>query len=97
MKEIISYVHGIFEDYRGDEHHVTVFGLNVKTNKFIDIENFFVSHSHADHIGCLEQVALMNHYVKQRRPNLIITDEYKKKLWTITSSPALTPAASSPR
>ena len=40
MKEIISYVHGSFVDYRGDEHHVTVCGLSVKTNKFIDIEKF---------------------------------------------------------
>ena len=72
---------------KGNDHLLVDCGVSCKTAlrehglELIDVENFFISHSHADHIGNLEEVALMNHYVKQRKPNLIITDEYKRKLW----------------
>ncbi|KGE73824.1 hypothetical protein DC28_01000 [Spirochaeta lutea] len=45
------------------------------------IENFLVTHSHADHIGGLEEVMLMGRYVTKKKPNIIITPEYQKMLW----------------
>ena len=52
------------------------YGLNIA-----DIDNLFISHSHADHIGNLEEFALMCHYIKNKKSNMIITNDYKKKLW----------------
>lgn len=56
-------------------------GLNVS-----EIDNIFITHSHADHIGGLEYLALNNRYVSQilyNKPklNMIITKEYQKILW----------------
>ncbi|NPV02447.1 MAG: MBL fold metallo-hydrolase [Brevinematales bacterium] len=45
------------------------------------IENIFITHSHADHIGGLEQVALFGRYVNKRKPTLVITPEYRDILW----------------
>lgn len=49
--------------------------------KITDIRNFYLTHSHADHIGGMEEVALRNYYEIRQRPKIIITDEYKKILW----------------
>ena len=45
------------------------------------IENIVVTHSHADHIGGLEQVALTGRYVYKKKPRLIVTPEFQKILW----------------
>jgi ribonuclease BN (tRNA processing enzyme) len=52
-----------------------------------DIEVILPTHSHADHIGGLECLALMNRYVGQRfmgkeKLKMIINDEYQRVLWT---------------
>ena len=47
----------------------------------IDIENYYITHSHADHIGGLEEVMLMGRYVAQKKPNIIISKEYQEILW----------------
>lgn len=57
------------------------FAFSTFNSKITDIENILITHSHADHIGGLEEVALMNMYVTKRRPKMIITNEYKKILW----------------
>ena len=49
--------------------------------KISDIDNFFLTHSHADHIGGMEEVAFTDYYVKKARPTLIIDDKYKRILW----------------
>lgn len=54
-------------------HHV---GINVA-----DLENFLITHSHSDHIGGLEEVQLFGRYVIQKKPNMIITEEYQNILW----------------
>ena len=46
-----------------------------------NVENYLITHSHADHIGGLEEVALMNRYVTKKKPKMIITKEYEKILW----------------
>lgn len=57
------------------------FSFSTFNSKITDIKNILITHSHADHIGGLEEVALMNMYITQRRPKMILTDEYKKILW----------------
>jgi hypothetical protein len=48
------------------------------------IHHLLITHSHADHIGGLEEVALMGRYFAKKKPTLIITDEYKKILWDMS-------------
>ncbi len=47
-----------------------------------NLQNYVITHSHADHIGGLEEVMLMGRYVTKKRPHIIITPDYEKKLWT---------------
>ncbi|MCR5318780.1 MAG: MBL fold metallo-hydrolase [Treponema sp.] len=47
----------------------------------LNIQNVFATHSHSDHIGGMEELALMHRYVDKTRPRILITDEYKKLLW----------------
>lgn len=46
-----------------------------------DIEYYLITHSHADHIGGLEEVMLVNRYVAKKRPHLIASSEYGHMLW----------------
>lgn len=46
-----------------------------------NIRNFLITHSHADHIGGLEEVMLFNRYVLQSKPSIVINEEYQKILW----------------
>ncbi|MFP4301644.1 MAG: MBL fold metallo-hydrolase [Spirochaetaceae bacterium] len=48
----------------------------------IDIDNVLITHSHADHIGGLEELMLTNRYVKGRRPTILINEKYEKVLWS---------------
>lgn len=46
------------------------------------IDNFFITHTHADHIGGLEEVMLMNRYMMNlKRANIYITKKFRKNLW----------------
>lgn len=47
----------------------------------LNIENIFLTHSHSDHIGGVEELALLHRYVKQSRVKILINDEYKALLW----------------
>ncbi len=46
-----------------------------------DVRNFLITHSHADHIGGLEEVMLMNRYVTRKKPTIVINDIYQHILW----------------
>ncbi|TVQ27416.1 MAG: MBL fold metallo-hydrolase [Spirochaetaceae bacterium] len=46
-----------------------------------DIEHWLITHSHADHIGGLEEVMLMNRYVARRRASIHIPAVYERTLW----------------
>lgn len=50
----------------------------------LDIRNVLITHSHADHVGGLEEMILMNRYITRRRPRIYITPEYQKILWNQT-------------
>ena len=45
------------------------------------IRNYLITHSHADHIGGLEEVQLMGRYVVKQKPSMVVTEEYEKILW----------------
>jgi len=46
-----------------------------------DIQMFLITHSHADHIGGLEQAQLHGRYVTKKKPSMVITPEYQDILW----------------
>lgn len=49
-----------------------------------DINTWLITHSHADHIGGLEEVMLMGRYVAKKRPGIIITEQYQDVLWNFS-------------
>ncbi len=48
------------------------------------VDTFLITHSHADHVGGLEEVMLMGRYVTRRKPKAVITDDYESILWDQT-------------
>ncbi len=48
------------------------------------IKHFLITHSHADHIGGLEEVALMGRYVTKKKPIMIINETYQYILWDMS-------------
>ena len=46
-----------------------------------DIDNFIITHSHADHVGGMEEATLTDRYTIKKRPKLYVTDEYRNILW----------------
>lgn len=51
-------------------------GLSVTT-----VRNYLITHSHADHIGGLEEAMLMGRYVAKRKPTMIAPAKYRRFLW----------------
>ncbi len=49
-----------------------------------EVENFLITHSHADHIGGLEEVSLMGKYFTNKKPLMVITDTYQHILWDMS-------------
>jgi ribonuclease BN (tRNA processing enzyme) len=45
------------------------------------IDRFLITHTHADHIGGLEEIMLTNRFMSHRKPKIIITDKLRKILW----------------
>lgn len=50
------------------------------------IRTYLITHSHADHIGGLEEVMLVNRYAAHQKSTMIITEEYQKALWDMSLS-----------
>lgn len=48
------------------------------------IENYLITHSHADHIGGLEEVMLGNRYGPGKKPRLIATKRLSKIVWDMS-------------
>lgn len=46
-----------------------------------DITHYLITHSHADHIGGLEEVMLLNRYVAKRKTTMVAPAAYRKFLW----------------
>lgn len=56
---------------------------NLKVNP-TDIRNLLITHSHADHIGGVEELALMGRYVTKRKPTMVINETYQHILWDMS-------------
>ena len=48
------------------------------------VKNYFMTHSHADHIGGLEEVMLIARYGTNIRPHIWITESYQNLLWDLS-------------
>jgi ribonuclease BN (tRNA processing enzyme) len=49
-----------------------------------DVRNFLITHSHADHIGGLEEVTLLGRYITKKRPTIVINETYQHILWDMS-------------
>lgn len=54
---------------------------NVYNSDISQFKNILITHPHADHIGGIEEVALLGMYYSHQKPTLIITKKLEKKLW----------------
>ncbi|RME87762.1 MAG: MBL fold metallo-hydrolase [Planctomycetota bacterium] len=45
------------------------------------VNHLLLTHSHADHIGGVEELALKSRYMFQKKIHLLVTKEYSKILW----------------
>ena len=73
---------------KGDRHLLVDCGTHCAYALYHDyglpltsIDTFLITHSHADHIGGLEEAQLTARYVTKRKPTMIITRGYEKILW----------------
>ena len=72
---------------KGDTHLMVDCGTRAPEALFklgrpvTDISNWLITHSHADHVGGLEEVMLMNRYFAHSKPSVVITEEYQQTLW----------------
>jgi hypothetical protein len=55
--------------------------LHAKGINTFDFDAYHITHSHADHIGGLEELLLMSRYVAKKKPEMIITERYQQELW----------------
>jgi ribonuclease BN (tRNA processing enzyme) len=52
--------------------------------KTTDFDYYHITHSHADHVGGIEELLLMSRYVIKKKPNFILTFPYADTLWEKT-------------
>ncbi len=80
---------------KGDDHVMVDFGmtapvaLNACGLDLEHIQTLLPTHSHCDHIGGIEQLALWKRYVvpqneEKRKLNVIITEAYERILWNMS-------------
>lgn len=80
-----------FVAIKGNDHILVDFGITGPRTlawhfdvNLGDIETFIPTHQHADHVGGVENLALYNHFVAQKKPNLIATEQLQASLWDKT-------------
>jgi ribonuclease BN (tRNA processing enzyme) len=58
---------------------LTRLGLSVT-----DISNYLITHTHADHIGGLEEAMLVGRFGLHRKNAMVVTDKLRKDLWSMS-------------
>jgi ribonuclease BN (tRNA processing enzyme) len=58
---------------------LSLLGLSVA-----QVSNYLITHSHADHIGGLEEVMLVNRYALHRKTTMIATPKLRRTLWSMS-------------
>lgn len=48
------------------------------------VSNYLITHTHADHIGGLEEVMLVNRYGLHRKTVMVVTDKLRTSLWSMS-------------
>jgi ribonuclease BN (tRNA processing enzyme) len=48
------------------------------------ISNYLITHTHADHIGGLEEVMLVNRYALHKKTTMVVTDRLRDELWSMS-------------
>lgn len=72
---------------KGDDHLLIDCGttcsqaLRAAGLSTLDINDVLITHSHADHVGGLEELTLMNRYVGRRKARIHIPASYQSILW----------------
>jgi ribonuclease BN (tRNA processing enzyme) len=72
---------------KNDTHVVVDFGTKAsqglfdKGVKVADLKAFLITHIHADHIGSLEEVALIGRYFTKQKPDMIVPAVLRTMLW----------------
>ncbi len=75
---------------KGDDHLLIDCGtkcpqaLNTVGVSIPTVQNFLITHSHADHIGGLEEAALMGRYIVKKKPTMVINEVYQHLLWDMS-------------
>jgi len=75
---------------KGDDHLLVDCGTKCSQALFelgvpvTTVKNFLITHSHADHIGGLEEVALMGRYMTKKKPVMVINETYQHILWDMS-------------
>ncbi len=77
------------------DHHVLVdcgtqgpLALNDVGLNVVKVRTYLPTHSHADHVGGFEEIALMNRYISSGdgKPQMVILRDYQDLLWSKTLS-----------
>ena len=55
--------------------------LSQKGIRVTDFDYYHITHSHADHIGGLEELLLVSRYMTRKKPKVIIAEDYQHILW----------------